>query len=346
MSAGSPGKSSSVLAVTGGDPAGIGLDVTLAAYARRTDLALPAFAVLSDADAVVDRARMLGLATRIEKIGALREANGIFNHALPVVHTALPERVVAGRPSVANGAAIIAQIRDGTNAVLGGEADALVTNPIAKHVLTRAGFVHQGHTEYLAELAGATIGQPVVPVMMLAAPILRVVPMTIHVPLAAVPGLITVPLIERTIRITASALRRDFGIAHPRIVVAGLNPHAGEIGTIGTEETVIHAAIATFARDPSLTVRGPLAADSLFHAAARVSYDVVIAMYHDQALIPIKTLAFDTAVNVTLGLPFVRTSPDHGTAFEIAGTGAARPDSFIAALRLADELAQRRAMAA
>ena len=239
---------------------------------------------------------------------------------------------------------MIGAIDAATAAVMAGAARAVVTNPIAKSVLYAAGFSHPGHTEYLAALAErAHPGARCTPVMMLASDELRVVPLTVHVPVAAVPRLITAALIDATVRTTHAALQSDFAIAAPRIAVAGLNPHAGEHGSIGTEDRdVIAPAVVKLRRD-GLDVTGPHSADTLFHAAARTGYDVVIAMYHDQALIPLKTLAFDSGVNVTLGLPFVRTSPDHGTAFDIAGQGKASPESLIAALRLADTLSTRRA---
>jgi 4-hydroxythreonine-4-phosphate dehydrogenase len=222
-----------------------------------------------------------------------------------------------------------------------------VTNPIAKSVLYAAGFAHPGHTEFLAALGERHApGRRFHPVMMLAAPELRIVPLTVHIPLAEVPRAISRGLIFETVRTTWDALRRDFAIAQPRIAVTGLNPHAGEGGAIGAEERQVIAPAILELQSEGLTVTGPHPADTLFHAAARRGYDAVIAMYHDQALIPVKTLAFDTAVNVTLGLPFVRTSPDHGTAFDIAGQGRASPESLIAALKLAHDIAARRAEAA
>ncbi|HRD75460.1 MAG TPA: 4-hydroxythreonine-4-phosphate dehydrogenase PdxA, partial [Hyphomicrobiaceae bacterium] len=255
-------------------------------------------------------------------------------------------RVEAGRPTSTNAEAIVRSIERAVAFAEAGEAAAVVTCPIAKSVLQSAGFKHPGHTEFLAHLAETRRrGTTIRPVMMLAGPDLRVVPLTIHIPLADVPRAISRPLIIETTRITADALRRDFGLASPRIAITGLNPHAGESGTLGREEIeTIGPAIGEL-KAGGLHVTGPHSADALFHAAARATYDAVIAMYHDQALIPLKTLAFDDGVNVTLGLPFVRTSPDHGTAFDIAGTGAARPESLIAALKLASEIATRRAAA-
>jgi 4-hydroxythreonine-4-phosphate dehydrogenase len=235
---------------------------------------------------------------------------------------------------------VIAAIEAATAAVAAGHASAIVTAPISKETLYATGFPFPGHTEFLAELAARhRPGQTFHPVMMLACDQLRVVPLTIHIPLQDVPGRITADLLTSTARILAADLTRYFGLARPRIAIAGLNPHAGEGGTIGREEVEVIAPAIARLRGEGLDIAGPLSADTMFHAAARARYDAAICMYHDQAHLPIKTLAFDEGVNVTLGLPFVRTSPDHGTAFDIAGTGKARPDSFIAALRLAAKMA-------
>jgi 4-hydroxythreonine-4-phosphate dehydrogenase len=237
----------------------------------------------------------------------------------------------------------VAAIEAATAAVARGEALALVTNPIIKRSLSLPTLAYPGHTEFLADLAqryGAAARPR--PVMMLAADELKVVPATVHIPLAAVPQTLTREVLEATIRITAAALAVDFGIAAPRIAVAGLNPHAGEGGLIGREEIELIAPVVADLAAAGIAVTGPHSGDTLFHAEARQAYDAAVTMYHDQALIPLKTLAFDRGVNVTLGLPFVRTSPDHGTAFALAGTGRARAGSFIAALRLAGEIGRRR----
>jgi 4-hydroxythreonine-4-phosphate dehydrogenase len=317
-----------------GDPAGIGLDVTLLAWTRRAQLAGLTFALFGDADALGARARRLGIAVPIQPVASLREAAAAFASALPVVALS---RAGLGQTS------IVAAIEEATRAVVGGEALAVVTNPITKRALAQAELPYPGHTEFLALLAQRHWGgvKPR-PVMMMVGPGLKVVPATVHIPLAAVATTLTRQSLIETIRITAAALTRDFGIERPRLAVAGLNPHAGEAGMLGREELeLIEPVIAELAAQ-GLAIFGPHAADTLFNAEARATYDAAIAMYHDQALIPLKTLAFDSGVNVTLGLPFVRTSPDHGTAFAIAGTGKARPDSLLAALRLAGELAQRR----
>ena len=327
------------IALTAGDPAGIGPDITLEAWRRRLTDELPAFALLGDLDHLRDRARLLGLDAPLTAIADISEAPGIFAHALPVLPVPLPARVEAGHPASSAAPAIRASIEMAVRLAMSGEARAMVTNPIAKHVLIAAGFPHPGHTEYLGALARAQ-GSEASPVMMLCGPDLRVVPVTIHIALARVPLELTTERIVETARIAAAGLIRWFGIARPRLAMTGLNPHAGEGGLLGEEErTIIGPAIAAL-REMGFAVTGPHPADALFHARARENYDAAIAMYHDQALIPLKTLAFDEGVNVTLGLPFIRTSPDHGTAFDIAGSGQARADSLIAALRLAARMAE------
>jgi 4-hydroxythreonine-4-phosphate dehydrogenase len=332
------------LALTMGDPAGIGLDITLTAWMARRAHRLAPFAVLGDAEALRTRARALGLDAPIEPIADLSEAPAVFATRLPVWPVPCAAAVVAGRPDVRNAPAVICSIEAAVMAVKDGSARAVVTNPIAKHVLMETGFAHPGHTEYLGSLAvehfGGGGGRPV---MLLASAELKVVPLTVHIPLSAVPKAITSRCIVETAQILSRSLITDFGIASPRIAVAGLNPHAGEDGKIGDEEHRVIAIAISALRDGGLAITGPHPADTLFHAEARKTYDAVLAMYHDQALIPIKTLAFDTGVNVTIGLPFVRTSPDHGTAFSIAGTGAARASSLIEALKVADAIAARRA---
>lgn len=325
------------LAVTLGDPAGIGPDITLVSWHLRERNSLPPFAVLGQMQVLSDRAGALGLSVPIAPVASVREARDVFARALPVVEA----------PAPGNGdAAIVAAIEGAAAAVVAGEALALVTNPIAKKSLRGVPLEYPGHTAFLGQLAARHFGgRRFHPIMMLVAEELKVVPTTVHIPVSAVSPSLSRALIAETIRITAAALGQDFGIRRPRVAVAGLNPHAGEGGLIGREEAdIIAPAIAQVAGE-GVAVTGPHSADTLFHAEARAGYDAAITMYHDQALIPLKTLAFDRGVNVTLGLPFVRTSPDHGTAFALAGTGKARPDSFMAALRLAAELATRRAHA-
>ena len=336
------------LALTMGDPAGIGPDITLAAWQERLPRRLPVFGVFGDPAVLSARAAQLGWAVPIKTVDALGDATRVFAEALPVVPVTPCFDVVAGKPQARNGAATIAAIDDAVRAVQRGTGAALVTCPIAKSVLYEAGFKHPGHTEYLAHLAGkaASDGRSIMPVMMLASDLLRVVPATIHIPLADVPRALTPDLIRQTITITLDALRKDFGISKPRVAVTGLNPHAGENGTIGREDRDVIAPVVASLKALGHDVTGPHSADTLFHAAARRTYDAVVAMYHDQALIPIKTLAFDTGVNVTLGLPFVRTSPDHGTAFDIAGKGTASPESLIQALSMAEAMSRARARGA
>ena len=322
------------IVMTCGEPAGIGPDIALALWARRDELAVPPFTMLADPDHLAERAGRVGLEV------AIGGAEAAFATALPVRPLAARLRAGPGVAIEGDAAGIIESIETAVALVAKGEARAIVTLPINKQALYAAGFDHPGHTEYLAALAARHYGLAAEPrpVMMIAGPDLRTVPVTIHEPLAAVPGLLTRELIGETIRIVARDLADRFAVAKPRIAVAGLNPHAGEGGTIGSEdETVVRPAIEA-ARARGIDAFGPLPADTMFHAAARAGYDAALCMYHDQALIPAKTLAFDDGVNVTLGLPFVRTSPDHGTAFDIAGTGRARVDSTLAALRMADAM--------
>jgi 4-hydroxythreonine-4-phosphate dehydrogenase len=325
------------LALTIGEPAGIGPDVTIKAWLRRDELKLPAFYLLGDRDFLQRRASALGLKVRFADVRA-EGALDAFADALPVVATGHPASAQPGLPDDSSAEAATASIRQAVGDVLAGRASAVVTNPIAKSVLYRTGFQHPGHTEFLAELA-AVGGRTPQPVMMLWSPALVVVPVTIHLSLREAIAQLSTDLIVTTVRIVNAALKARFGIANPRVAVSGLNPHAGEDGTLGTEDLSIVKPAVDFLRAEGIHAAGPLPADTLFHDAARKTYDCAICMYHDQALIPVKTLAFDDAVNVTLGLPFVRTSPDHGTAFDIAGTGRANPSSLIAALQLAARLA-------
>ena len=313
-----------------GDPAGIGGEITAKAW-RALASAGPPFAVIADPFWVG------GLDVPMAVIQSLDQVADVFGAALPVLALALPEIARPGRPDPANAPAVIASIERAVRLVQGGEAGAVVTNPISKAVLYQAGFPHPGHTEFLGELTGGT------PVMMLACPQLRVVPVTIHLSLRKALDGVTTAAIVATARAAAAALRRDFGIAAPRLAVAGLNPHAGEDGAMGTEDRdIIKPAIEALQAE-GIAATGPYPPDTMFTVAARPTYDAAICMYHDQALIPLKTLDMAGGVNVTLGLPIIRTSPDHGTAFGIAGQGVADPASLIAALRMAAELADRRA---
>ena len=328
------------LALTMGEPAGIGGEITIMSWLRRGD-GVPPFFVIDDPGRLERLARRIGMEAPIQPLGAPEEAGEVFPSAIPVLPLELAAEPVPGEPCVANGASVRTAIERAVALVADRRALALVTNPIHKGSLYRAGFPHPGHTEFLADLA--KIPSPAV--MMLACPELRVVPVTVHRGLGEAIRQLSSGLIVHVCRVTDAALRRDFGVVRPRLAISGLNPHAGEGATMGTEERdVIEPAIARL-RDGGMDAQGPFAADSMFAARARNSYDVAICMYHDQALIPIKTLDFDGAVNVTLGLPFVRTSPDHGTALDIAGSGQASPASLISALRLAADLAHARAVA-
>jgi 4-hydroxythreonine-4-phosphate dehydrogenase len=330
------------VALTMGEPAGIGGEIALKAWAAaRAGGNVPPFFMIDDPARLVALARRLGLDVPVTEIA---DPSGIdFSRGLPVLPLALPAPVTSGRPSAGNARAVVASIEQAVALVVEGKAAAVVTNPVHKETLYAGGFAHPGHTEFLAELARRHTGREHVPVMMLAGEDLRVVPVTVHIPLRDVADALDAAKIVACGRITAAALIQDFGIARPRLAVAGLNPHAGEGGTIGTEDRDVVAAAVAELRALGISARGPLAADTMFHAEARAGYDAALCMYHDQALIPIKTVAFDTAVNVTLGLPFVRTSPDHGTALDIAGTGKARESSLVAALAMAAETARRRA---
>lgn len=320
------------LALTMGDPAGIGGEIALGAWQALRESG-PVFVALDDP------ARLAAIGAPVAVLGRATEAASVFARALPVLPVPLPVTPRPGAPDRANAAAIIASITRGASLALSGEAAAVVTNPINKRALYDAGFRHPGHTEFLAELTGAKGCE----VMMLASPHLRVVPVTVHTSLREAIGGLSVARIVAVGQTLAHALRRDFGIAQPRIAVAGLNPHAGEGGALGTEETtIIGPAIARLVAD-CVAASGPWSPDTMFTEAARARYDAALCMYHDQALIPLKTLDMAGGVNVTLGLPIVRTSPDHGTAYDIAGAGIASPASLIAALRLAERLAQCRA---
>jgi 4-hydroxythreonine-4-phosphate dehydrogenase len=300
-----------------GEPAGVGPEVAVAAFAALNGrIGARPLRLVGDADLFV-------------ALGAPREA---------VIATKARANRIPGQPDAANAAATIEAITAAVTAAMKGDAGAIVTAPINKHVLMQTGFAFPGHTDFLAVLTGARRA-----VMMLAGKDLRVVPLTVHIPLAAVPGKITVKAIVETAEITLAALARDFGLKTPRLAVAGLNPHAGEDGDIGREEQDIILPAVAALRARGAAVFGPLPADTMFHAAARAGYDAALCMYHDQALIPLKTLSFWDGVNVTLGLPIVRTSPDHGTAFEIAGTGKADPKSMIAAVQMAAAMADARA---
>ena len=329
------------LAVTSGEPAGAGAEITLKAWSDARDRLCPFF-LLDDPDRLERLVRLIGADVPVRAIDKPDEASAIFKHALPVLPTTFSTPPVPGKLDPANGAAVIAGIERAVRLAREGQCSGVVTNPIQKSALYEAGFGYPGHTEFLAALAGPDV----TPVMMLAAPAIRVVPVSIHIPLKQVPEMITTEMIVNKALITAEALKRDFGCKRPRLAIAGLNPHAGEDGTIGTEDRNIIAPAVEALMAQGIEAFGPLSADTMFHAEAREGYDVAFCMYHDQALIPIKTLDFWGGVNITLGLPFIRTSPDHGTALDLAGTGRAHANSMIAALAMAGDMARARSLSA
>jgi 4-hydroxythreonine-4-phosphate dehydrogenase len=330
-------RSAAAIAVTMGEPGGIGGEVTLLAWVNRT-AETPAYFVIDDPDRLRALADQTGIVSRIEPINSAQEASSVFEHGLPVLPLGTTVPLSPGKPAPQSAASVIRSIDMAIDLASDGKVPAIVTNPIHKSTLYEAGFSHPGHTEYLADRA--KLATP--PVMMLACPALRVVPTTIHLSLAEAIKKLTADQIVHCARLTAVSLQSDFGIALPRIAIAALNPHAGEDGHLGREEIdIIRPAVEQLLSE-NITISGPFPADTLFHQDARPRYDAVICMYHDQALIPLKTIDFDRGVNVTLGLPYVRTSPDHGTAFDIAGTGQANHASFTAAVQLASRMATNR----
>lgn len=326
------------VALTMGEPAGIGGDITLKAWLRRAE-GLPPFFTIDDPERLRRLAARLGLAVPIVEIAAAAEAMATFAAALPVLPQRLAAMVEPGRPDPANTPAVRDSIARAVDLVRAGEAAAVVTNPIHKGVMYQGGFNFPGHTEFLAHLLGLEGRE----VMMLACPGLRVVPVTIHVALADAIRSLSRDMIVAAGTTTARALETDFAIARPRLAVAGLNPHAGEDGAMGREDVDVVAPAVAALRAAGIDAVGPLPPDTMFHARARAGYDAALCMYHDQALIPIKTIDFDAGVNITLGLPIVRTSPDHGTAFALAGTGEANETSLMEALRTAAAIAANRA---
>ncbi len=328
-----------VLAVTMGDPAGIGGELTLQAWLEREARAVPAFCAIDNPAHLRSLAERLGWPVAIREVQSVSDAIDCFEDALPVLPIDLPATAVPAYPDGANASAVIASIEMAVSLAQNGSVAGIVTQPIHKSTLYDAGFRFPGHTEYLAHLTGASLPS----IMMLVGAGLRVVPLTIHEPLATAIARLSADLIETTAFRVADALKQDFGLARPKLALAGLNPHAGEDGTLGDEEVRFIRPAADRLRAAGIDITGPHSPDSMFHAAARAHYDVALCLYHDQALIPLKTLAFDEGVNITLGLSIVRTSPDHGTAFDIAGKGVANPASFVAALQQAEAIANCRA---
>lgn len=323
------------LAVTCGEPAGIGPDITLQAWLARKKLSLPGFYVRGDPGFFARRAQRLELDIPIQAVEP-ETALSHFGKCLPVVPTGEPVEDTPGAEQAGSASSVIASMRASVQDVYDGRAMAVVTNPINKAALYRAGFTFPGHTEFLGHLARELWPETTHnPIMMIAGPELMVVPVTIHIPIKDVAHTLTEELIVKTAQITATDLIRRFGFARPRLALCGLNPHAGENGSMGTEDQDVIAPAIERLRAEGIDATGPHPADTLFHPDARQTYDCALGMYHDQVLVPAKTIGFDDSVNVTMGLPFVRTSPDHGTAYSIAGSGMARPDSFAASLRMA-----------
>jgi len=329
------------LAVSLGDPAGIGPELICEAWARREAERLPPFVVCGGAGVLRAAAAKRGLALEVIETNDLGSTTAVFQDGLPVIGSE-DAVYLPGAPDEAGARLALASLEAGAALAVSGHAAGLVTGPIAKAELAKIGFEFPGQTEFVAAACGASAEDAV---MMLAGPQLRTVPMTVHCALSEVPGRLSVELIRGRVAIVARSLRHDFGIANPRIAICGLNPHAGESGRMGREEIEMIAPAIAALREDGIDATGPHPADTLFASHLRPSYDVAIAMYHDQALVPLKALDFDEGVNVTLGLPVVRTSPDHGTAFGIAGTGKARANATIAAIRMASEMAARRAAA-
>lgn len=325
------------LAVALGDPAGIGPEIVAKAWDRRVEAGLPPFFAVGNQTSIE---RVWGGPIRL--IGTPAEALDAFDTALPLIQVEDPGSIVPGTPNLPGARCALDSLEIAVGLTRSGAAGALVTGPVSKAQLYAIGFVHPGQTEFVAERCGIAYENTA---MMLAGPSLRTVPVTLHMPLADVMHRLTTDLIVSRAHTVARGLQRDFGIEAPRLAVAGLNPHAGEGGALGSEEADIIAPAIELLRAEGIDAFGPLPADTMFHERARAEYDAAICMYHDQALIPLKALHFDEGVNMTLGLPIVRTAPDHGTAFGIAGNGSARPDAMIAAIRLAAECAARRAQA-
>ncbi len=329
------------LAVSLGDPAGVGPELICEAWASRRTHSLPPFFAVGGADLLSAAAKARGLSIPVRRMADPAEASGIFPEALPVLGDGDgPYR--PGEPDCGGARLALASLTLAAELARQGTAAGLVTGPIAKARLAEVGFAHPGQTEFVAEACGIAAEDAV---MLLAGPNLRTVPITVHCALSSVPGLLSVELIRSRAAITAHGLRRDFGIASPRLAVCALNPHGGEGGKFGDEEARIIAPAIAALREAGIDATGPHSADALFAPHARGGYDVAICMYHDQALIPLKALDFDNGVNMTLGLPIVRTSPDHGTAFGIAGKRQASPGAMIAAIRMAGEAAALRARA-
>lgn len=322
------------LAVALGDPAGIGPEIVVKAWAARARENLAPFFAVGDIRSV-----QTVWDGPVERITSPADAVALFDHALPLLSVEDAGEIVPGQPNLEGARCSLDSLEVATGITRSGAASALVTGPVSKAQLYAIGFVHPGQTEFVAERCGIASENVV---MMLAGPDLRVVPVTTHMPLANVVASLSVEVIAAKARTTARGLQRQFGVTAPRLAFAGINPHAGEGGALGTEEIDLIGPAIDILCGEGIDAVGPLAADTMFHARARAQYDAAICLYHDQALIPLKTLYFDQGVNTTLGLPIVRTAPDHGTAFAIAGQDKAHPGAMISAIRLAGDAARRR----
>lgn len=325
-------------AISIGEPSGIGPEIILKSWSARNKHKLPDFIVVGSEQILARTVVKLGLNIPLQTVSSLSETGNIFQTALPILDMGLDADFEFGIPSTHTASLTIEAIKKSVALIFDHKVAGLVTAPIQKSALYQAGFSSPGHTEYLAHLCKKITSDDEMPVMMLISDGLRVVPLTIHMPFSQVAKSITPDLIRRTCEKITTALIQDFGISNPRIAVAGLNPHAGEDGAMGNEEQLVIAPALDQLRNQGMNIRGPLPADTMFHTAARARYDAALCMYHDQALLPVKTLDFEGAVNVTLGLPIVRTSPDHGTALNIAGKNLANPDSMINALKMAEKI--------
>ncbi|MEZ5756821.1 MAG: 4-hydroxythreonine-4-phosphate dehydrogenase PdxA [Emcibacteraceae bacterium] len=328
------------IAVSIGEPSGIGPEVILKSWYKRQEFSIAPFFVIGSAELLKKQASALNLNIPITPISSPRQAVHIFSNSLPVLDLNFRSDYQFGHPHHDTAEMVIASIDKAVELIISGQARAMATAPIHKAALYSAGFECPGHTEYLAKLSTSHTGEEYHPVMMLASEQLCVVPLTIHVALKDVPALITHQLLVRTIRTIHEGMKKFFNLDYPAIAVSGLNPHAGEDGTMGIEEREIIGPAINALKKQGIRLNGPMPADTMFHKSARAKYDVALCMYHDQALIPIKTIDFDAGVNVTLGLPIVRTSPDHGTALNIAGQGLANPTSMINSLKLADRMSK------
>ncbi len=329
------------IGVSCGEVAGIGPEVIMKSWLMRRESNLPVFILYGNQFIFEKIASDLGLKINFKSCSP-EDAADIFDNYLPIYEIDAPHHFIYGVPNIETAPLVINSIDQIVRAIFDQRLKALVTAPIQKSVLYDLGFKGAGHTEYLAKLCSAHAGEKITPIMLLAADELRVIPMTIHVALSKVPALITEELIFKTALKTNEILKSDFNISSPRIAFAGLNPHAGEEGTMGNEEIQIIIPALNKLRDKGLNILGPLSADTMFYKSARAKYDIAICMYHDQALIPLKTIDFDGGINITAGLPIVRCSPDHGTALDIAGQGIAKPTSFIKSLLAAERIADHR----